>query len=73
MNDKKKSIYKTITWRITATTTTLLLVYLLTGEMKIAGSVALLESVIKMGLYYAHERAWENVTLTEDDSFNQAG
>jgi len=72
MTNKNKSIFKTITWRIIATTTTLGLVYLMTGEMKIAGSVALLESVIKMALYYGHERIWENITHLEDDSVDQA-
>ena len=71
MNNKKKSLFKTITWRITATTTTLFLVYLMTGEMKIAGSVALLESVLKMALYYGHERLWENVDILKEDSLDE--
>ena len=61
MTSKGKTILKTITWRITATTTTLILVYLLSGELKTAGTVAFFEFFIKMFIYYVHERTWEKV------------
>lgn len=56
---KKRSLYKTISWRLTASTTTILLVYLATGTFKIAGTVALLEIIVKTAIYYIHERVWE--------------
>ncbi len=59
MSNRKKKILKTISWRITATSTTLLLVYLLSGQLKIAGTVALLEVIIKTVIYYVHETIWE--------------
>jgi len=60
---KKRSLAKTITWRITASATTLLIVRVVTGRWIIAGEVALLEVLIKMAVYYFHERAWERVKL----------
>tara|TARA_Y100001933_G_C18674697_1_gene428407 strand:+ start:161 stop:376 length:216 start_codon:yes stop_codon:yes gene_type:complete len=66
MNSKRKSIFKTVTWRFTATLTTLILVYILSGELKTAGTVAFFEVFIKMFIYYLHERAWEKVKV--DDS-----
>ena len=66
MTSKKKSLFKTITWRITASLATLLIVYMLTGELAIAGGVASIEVVLKMGLYYVHERAWEKVEVEDD-------
>lgn len=65
MTSKKRSLFKTITWRATATTTTLALVFMLSGQMKFAGTVALLELFIKMFIYYMHERAWENVEVKD--------
>lgn len=65
MTNKKKSIYKTLTWRVTATTTTLLLVFFTTGEFKAAGMVALFEIVVKTTLYYLHERFWASVEPEE--------
>lgn len=67
----KRSVLKTITWRITATTTTLLMVYMISGEIAVAGSVAITEIFLKTLIYYFHERAWEKVTLNKVDTFSQ--
>ncbi|WP_124980946.1 DUF2061 domain-containing protein [Nonlabens xiamenensis] len=59
---KKRHIAKTITWRIIASVTTFILAYLFFKEDPDAATkatgVALAETVIKMVLYYFHERAW---------------
>jgi uncharacterized membrane protein len=49
---------KTLTWRVVASTDTLIIAWVLTGDFKIAGSIMSIEIVTKMFLYYAHERAW---------------
>jgi uncharacterized membrane protein len=60
--DGKKSrirhIAKTITWRLVASITTFSLVYLFTGDINKATWLMALEVVLKLLLYYAHERAW---------------
>ena len=53
-----KSLAKTITWRITATTTTMIAVYLLTGQIGLSLGVGALEGSAKLVLYYLHERLW---------------
>ncbi|MDA3892101.1 MAG: DUF2061 domain-containing protein [Salinivirgaceae bacterium] len=57
-----KSIVKTITWRIIASATTFGLAMFFFGSdpnaAQKATGVALAESVIKMILYFFHERAW---------------
>jgi len=70
MNSKKKSIIKTITWRIIATLTTLILVFIMSGEIETAGKVAFFELFIKMGIYYYHERAWEKVKINDGVEYN---
>ena len=55
---KKRHILKTITWRIIASTDTLLIGWLLTGSWKIGTGIASIEVLTKMILYYFHERAW---------------
>mgnify|MGYP003146992151 CR=1 FL=1 len=55
---KKRHLAKTITWRIIASTDTLLIGWLLTGSWKIGTSIASIEVVTKILLYYFHERAW---------------
>ena len=55
---QKRHITKTITWRILASTDTLLISWLLTGSLKIGTSIATIEILTKMILYYFHERVW---------------
>ncbi|MBW2733013.1 MAG: adenylyl-sulfate kinase [Deltaproteobacteria bacterium] len=54
---------KTVSWRIVATLATALLVWLFTGELAIAMAVGGLEVVLKMVLYYGHERVWERLNV----------
>tara|TARA_B100001758_G_C18413104_1_gene617325 strand:+ start:3010 stop:3243 length:234 start_codon:yes stop_codon:yes gene_type:complete len=56
--NKKRHIAKTITWRIVASTDTLLIAWVLTGSWKLGGGIAIIEIVTKMVLYYFHERIW---------------
>tara|TARA_B100000315_G_C14198120_1_gene416374 strand:+ start:225 stop:437 length:213 start_codon:yes stop_codon:yes gene_type:complete len=58
MDLKKRSILKTITFRIIATLTTMFLVLLFTKNYAIAGLVGLLEFISKLFIYYIHERVW---------------
>jgi uncharacterized membrane protein len=55
---KSRSILKTISWRILASTDTFLLTWLVTGSYKAGLTVSGLEVITKMILYYFHERAW---------------
>lgn len=56
-----RSVTKAIIWRILASLTTMLLVFLFTLEVHTAFWVALVEVVAKMVLYYGHERAWNSI------------
>lgn len=57
-----RHIFKTITWRVIASGTTFIVAFFFFREdpdaIKKAGSVAIIESGIKMLIYYLHERAW---------------
>ncbi|MBZ0180205.1 MAG: adenylyl-sulfate kinase [Melioribacteraceae bacterium] len=53
-----RSILKTISWRFWATLTTTVLVFIFIGEIGLAVSIGLVEVVIKMLIYFLHERAW---------------
>jgi len=54
----KRSVLKGITWRVIATTTTMIIVYIFFGRLDLAIAAGLLESILKVGLYWAHERVW---------------
>ena len=54
----KKSMMKTMSWRIVATTTTFVISWIVTGSLVAGGAIASIEFWAKLALYYAHERAW---------------
>lgn len=54
-----RSILKASTWRIVATGTTLSIAYIVTGKTDVAVTIAGIEVITKMVIYYFHERAWQ--------------
>ena len=59
-NSRKRSAFKTMTWRVLATTDTFILSFFITGNLVFAGSIASIEVLTKLVLYYWHERLWNN-------------
>ena len=59
---RRRSLAKTLTWRVTATLDTFVISYLVTGSAAWAGSIAGVEVVTKVGFLYLHERAWERTS-----------
>lgn len=53
-----RSIMKSISWRIFAVLVTTFTTWLITGESRLAATVGIADSALKVFLYYAHERAW---------------
>lgn len=63
MREKKiRSLAKGISWRIIATSTTFILAYVVFRDDELvlqkAGALAALEFILKLFVYYLHERAW---------------
>lgn len=56
-----RSIAKTISWRFLATMTTMSLVYIFIGDLSVAISVGGIEVVLKMLVYFVHERVWDEI------------
>ncbi len=56
-----RSVAKAVSWRVIGTLDTLLISYLLTGEVAIAASIASIDFVTKMFLYFFHERLWNKI------------
>ena len=53
-----RSLAKAVSWRITGTIDTFIISYIVTGKATIAGSIAAVELMTKIALYYFHERIW---------------
>ncbi len=58
MIQRKRHIAKTLTWRIVGTIDTMIIGYLITGDIKMGLSIGGVEVFSKMILYYLHERVW---------------
>ncbi len=58
MTSRRISVAKTLTWRVIATATTFTIAALVTNDLGVGLAIGGTEAVAKMGLYYAHERAW---------------
>ncbi|PHS68282.1 MAG: hypothetical protein COB12_00055 [Flavobacterium sp.] len=61
-----RSLLKGISWRVIATTDTILIVLLITcvsGECSIESAIeiGLIEFVVKLVIYYVHERVWQKI------------
>ena len=55
---RKRSLLKTISWRIVGTLDTMIISWIITGSFKWGVAIGSVEVVTKMVLYYLHERAW---------------
>lgn len=53
-----RSIVKAASWRLLATLMTILLVWIVFGDHWKAFMVGWIELVLKIVIYYGHERAW---------------
>jgi adenylylsulfate kinase len=58
---KARSLIKTISWRVWATVTTAVIVLAFTKRFTLAITVGSVEVVLKLVLYFLHERIWERV------------
>ena len=70
--NQKRHLIKTLTWRVLASTDTLVIGWLLTGSSKIGASIATVEVLTKMILYYLHERAWFHSRLGSKKSVDKS-
>ena len=63
----KRTMLKTITWRIVATSTTMTIVFLFTGELTLSVGVGVVEVVSKMIFYYIHEHIWNKISYGKSE------
>ncbi|MDF1795405.1 MAG: DUF2061 domain-containing protein [Coxiellaceae bacterium] len=58
-----RSLAKSLSWRICATITTMVISYFVTGSIAVALSIGSIEVFAKLILFYLHERAWNGVNF----------
>jgi uncharacterized membrane protein len=57
----KRSLIKTVTWRVTGSSATFLIAYIMTGNFAIAGLIGIVQLISNSILYFIHERVWNQI------------
>ena len=57
----KRSLVKTISWRITGSGATFLISYAVLGSISVSGTIAAIQLTFNTVLYFVHERVWDRV------------
>ena len=62
MTDKRyRSLTKALSWRLTASTDTLIISFIITRKLHWALAISGVELVTKIIWYYVHERLWDKI------------
>ena len=57
----RRSLVKTITWRLTGSGSTFLIAWLITGNLAVASSILGIHFFTNTALYFVHERVWTHI------------
>ena len=68
MDTKRRSFAKALSWRVFATVITGSVAYALTGRAGFALQIGLIDTAIKVFVYFAHERVWQKVPYGQLDA-----
>ena len=63
METTSRSITKAVSYRILGSTATSLIVYVLTGKPGPSLIAGLADMVVKIAVYYVHERIWDRISF----------
>ncbi|HEY4395515.1 MAG TPA: DUF2061 domain-containing protein [Polyangia bacterium] len=58
---RRRSVLKSLSWRFLAALITSTVVYILTGKGDFAAKVGLVDTAVKLFIYFFHERAWDRI------------
>jgi uncharacterized membrane protein len=61
-----RSIAKAITWRTGGTIVTFTVAWILTRRFDLAAQIGILDTVVKIGAFYAHERVWNRMNFGKE-------
>ena len=68
METKRRSLAKALSWRVFATMITGSVAFALTGKAGFAVQIGLIDTVIKIFVYFGHERLWHRIPYGRIDA-----
>ncbi len=66
MESHIRSIAKAITWRAGGTVVTFAVAWIMTRQLELAAQIGLLDTAIKIGAFYIHERVWNRLKFGKE-------
>ena len=63
MESHYRSIVKAITWRAGGTVVTFAVAWFITGNLSFSAKIGLLDTIVKIGVFYFHERLWNRLNF----------
>ena len=63
MESHFRSIAKAMTWRAGGTVVTFAVAWVITGNLSLSASIGVVDTVVKVGAFYFHERIWNKVSF----------
>lgn len=61
VESRKRSFAKSISWRILAGIITACVALAMTGQLEFAAKIGLVDTTVKLGIYFLHERLWNKI------------
>jgi len=62
MESNSRSIAKAISYRVLGSASTALIVYVFIHDAKLSVGAGLVDSIVKIGAYFVHERIWDHIS-----------
>lgn len=62
----RRSLVKTVSWRLTGSGATFLISYLIADNFAVAGTIATIQLISNTVLYFVHERIWNKIKWGRD-------
>jgi len=63
METKTRSLLKSVSYRVFASIVTALLIFSFTGKLLLAVGLGVLDSVVKILVFFLHERMWSTISF----------
>ena len=63
MDSHSRSVAKAVSYRVFGSLSTAALFYVMSGDWKLSAGAGIADSIVKLGLYFLHERVWNHINF----------
>jgi uncharacterized membrane protein len=63
MDTHSRSVAKAISYRVFGSVSTALLFFVMSGDWRLSAGAGIADSIVKLGLYFLHERVWNHINF----------